>query len=171
MVGKMLWLIVALKLASPLALLEHDARAQSYASAIYLAPTTADHYAAARQVEWSIANTLHATIEYTDDLPDGVAGRTLVQTRAIQIEKDLSWDARLQVLAHEAGHILSPSPIEDYADRETFADAVSYLVCRHFGWAPTGTYAQYLAGRKNGLHILHDYRTEIEWAARVIAGE
>jgi hypothetical protein len=97
--------------------------------------------------------------------PDGIAGVTAREARIIALDPTLSPNAGLQVLAHEAGHVLQPYGLTK-AEGEVFADAVSMLV--------TGDnvqiFSHYLAGSKSGLGVLRIYRKEIQWAAKVLSG-
>ena len=95
----------------------------------------------------------------------GVAGLASREARIIAIDPTLSPNAALQVLAHEAGHILQPDGLSK-AEAEVFADAVAYLVTGD----DVHVYGRYLAGSKQGLGVLKTYRREIEWAATVLSG-
>lgn len=56
-------------------------------------------------------------------------GATDKEEHTVQLEAELKWDARLAVLAHEAGHILQPHWV-NHEQEEAFAEAVATLVSR-----------------------------------------
>lgn len=102
----------------------------------------------------------------TAGAPPGVAGISSREHRIIALDGTLSPNAKFQVLAHEAAHILQP-PDMTKAEGEVFADAVSYLVTGD----DVAIFSRYLAGNKSGLHALKTYRREIRWAASVLSGK
>lgn len=95
----------------------------------------------------------------------GIAGFTVRETRIISLDPTLSPNAGLQVLAHEAAHVLQPEGLTK-PEGEVFADAVALLVTGD----DVRVFSHYLAGSKSGLHVLKTYRREIQWAARVLSG-
>ena len=98
--------------------------------------------------------------------PPGTAGVSSREHRIIALDGTLSPNAKLQVLAHEAAHILQPGDMTKQ-EAEVFADAVSLLVTGD----DAHVYSQYLAGSKSGLHALRTYRREIKWATTVLGGK
>jgi hypothetical protein len=161
-------LIVACALSfcsqDPLDRLEHQTQSITYWQQSYDAPVgnsrEQDFYKLQRLVVTVLGVRLQA------GTPDGIAGATAREERIIAIDPTLSPNAGLQVLAHEAGHILQPEGLTK-AEGEVFADAVSMLV--------TGdnvkVFSHYLAGSKSGLGVLKIYRREIYWAANVLSGK
>jgi len=98
---------------------------------------------------------------------EGYSGITYWETRQIAIDERLSWNARFEVLAHEAGHVLQPQGLTQI-EGEVFAEGVAYLVLRHYGHDRIELHAYYLAARKSGLDVLEHYATDIRHAARVL---
>ena len=147
----------------PLDRLERETLRFSAWEQSYDAPT-----GASRQAELMRLARLVSTVfgvEIRKGTHDGIAGFVVREARVIVLDSTLSPNAALQVLAHEAGHILQPEGLSK-ADAEVFADAVAYLVTGD----DVHVYGRYLAGSKQGLHVLKTYRREIEWAAKVLRG-
>lgn len=96
-------------------------------------------------------------VTYEPDLLErGVYGYTNLDDRTIHIERSLSWNTRLAVLAHEGAHTLEPGRLSR-AQAEVFAECVAALVARD-GYAE---HARYLATLKA------DFVTEalVDWQA------
>jgi hypothetical protein len=68
---------------------------------------------------------------------------------SIEVEADLSWDARYAILAHEGGHIFQ-SEIYSGPEGEAFAEAVAMLVS-HDG---IREHARYLSNKKWALFTI-----------------
>ncbi len=128
----------------------------------------------ARQVNRTIVEILGATVDYVGmepgtygrTYPDGYASRGIAR-RTIQVDESLDWTARLMVLAHEAGHLMEPDSLNK-VEGEVFAEAVGYLVCRHYGLDDPQAHARYLASYKSGFHVFEDWALEIDYAVRVL---
>jgi len=98
------------------------------------------------------------TVEYVDGLmAAGAYGRTIYQPHKIIIERALHWNERYLVLAHEAGHALSPAYLRQEPESEVFAEAVANLVCR-CGYREN---ARYLASARGSLSTLFWYYPDI----------
>lgn len=98
------------------------------------------------------------TVEYVDGLMDaGAYGRTTWDKHTIVIDDSLHWNNRYAVLAHEAGHVLSPLYLRSGQEREVFAEAVATLVCR-CGYREN---ARYLASARGSLSTLFWYYPDI----------
>lgn len=102
--------------------------------------------------------------------PDGAGGYTILEKRLVFVDPAYSWNARLVVLAHEAGHVLQPVHLTE-PEGEVFAESVGYLVLRHFGAGNVKAHGHYLAQYKSGLYIIRQYDREIRRGARVLTGE
>lgn len=152
----------------PLRLLERETRAVTVHGDGYRFERANDQFWNAIQVGSIINQDLGGRIAF-QWLGPGMAGDTDPITRKVRINSALSWNERLATLAHEGAHLLEPNNL-DHADSEVFAEAVAYLVCRSFGLDRVEDHARYLAGHKSGLHVLIDYRREIERAARILEG-
>jgi hypothetical protein len=165
--------VVALDAArDPLDKLEQRTRQIPALHTAYLAPTDDAFAVQAARVETVVENVLGVEVKYTEinDLP--FAGYTQMQPgapRLVTIDSRLHWTARLEVLSHEAAHRLEPpvwSP--NSSESEVFAESVSYLVCRKLGHDTLEISANYLAVHKGGLHVLKDYRLEINYAVAIL---
>lgn len=155
----------------PLAKLERQTRRVVYAASGHRAQPGNEAYWDALQMVSTVNVVLGIEATFVDDPGFGGAlGVTNRATRTIILRNDLSWNERLGVLAHEAGHVLQPASL-DRVESEAFAEGVAYLVCRGFGRDDVWFHANYLAQYKTGLHTLRDYRREIEWAARLLLGQ
>ena len=152
----------------PLRQLERATLAVPTWQAVYTPPLGAERKADLDRLQRLVERGLGAKVELIEAAQDGavspVAGVTYLDQRLIQLDPALSPNAQLQVLAHEAGHLLSPPDLAR-AEREVFADAVSYLVTRD----AIRIYALYLSQHKSGLTVLRTHRREIHWAADVLS--
>ena len=159
----------------PLDRLERDARAFSAWEASYDAPTGGDRLSEYLRLHRLVESVLGVRVQGFGAPPEtsGAIGRMVTTdpdgtehvVRVIALNSTLSPNARLEVLAHEAGHLLQPPGLTD-DEGQVFADAVSYLVTR----GNRRTYARYLSGHKSSLRVLKTYRREIQWAAKVLSG-
>ena len=156
--------------AEALRRLEARAIAIPVTQAGYHAPISTDRYHDAQRLSRITVRVLGATIAYTKDgMPGDLDGMAVPSARMITINPSLAWDARFQVLAHEAAHVIQPSTLAT-SEAEVFADAVSYLTGRRYGYDDLETIARYLASHKQALSVLRVYATEISWAALVLTG-
>lgn len=154
----------------PLDQLEAAARATHGLDSNFLEDPGVDQYWNAKKVEHQLKALMGFVVEYGNS-GQGAAGWTNTTTRRIVIGEDLSWNTRLIVISHEAGHVIAEDMgLLMQTDHEAFADATAYLVCRRFGYNPLTILAKHLAMYKGSIHILQDYRAEIEYAAMVITG-
>lgn len=104
-----------------------------------------NHYWEARDLQ-SRLEDLGWTVSYVPTIAHGKAyGMTVREqgVRAIFIESALSWNARLAILAHEAGHTMQSDNLED-DQAEVFAEVVATLMS-HDGLRE---HARYLSTRK-----------------------
>ena len=115
-------------------------------------------------------NDLGATVKFAKPELENAIGSTDLETRQVFIDENLKWHARFETLAHEGGHLFHPRALFRQ-EGEVFAEAVMVLVCERAGdRGVLARSAQYLANAKGALHILKDYRFEIERAARILEG-
>lgn len=158
---------------APLVQLEQRTRQLPAMAQIYQAPTDNQFGAQTVRLETVIQFVLGVQVNYIDIGDPDVYGWTNTnprKPRAVNISRSLNQTARLEILSHEAGHRLQPPVIEGTMDSEVFAEAVSFLVCRAAGHDTLEKAAIYLSVHKGGLHILSDYRVDIEYAAMVLTG-
>ena len=156
--------LVSLCSSDPLDGLDRDARSFSAWEQFYDAPTGSSREHELGRLARIVVTVLGAEIR--EEAIGHVAGYTSRQERVIVLDSSLSADAKLEVLAHEAGHLLQPPGLVG-DEGQVFADAVSYLVTR----GNRRTYARYLSGHKSALSVLRTYRREIRWAAKVLGGQ
>ena len=124
----------------------------------------------ARGLERRIQDHLAAVIIYGDMQPYGdYVGVTLRDSRHILVRQDLGWDAKLLVLAHEAGHLLHPPTLTD-EESEAFAEGVSWLVGRRlYGTFADEAHRRYLTRYKAHLGIWRTFRPDIDYAVTLLA--
>jgi hypothetical protein len=92
-------------------------------------PTTNTHYWEARRLETKL-EWLGYQVFYEKDLNAmgrPAFGLTDRSEHIVRIDKDLSWDGRYLVLAHEAGHVVAPGWLQG-PDGEVFAESVAVLI-------------------------------------------
>lgn len=120
------------------------------------------HYWDALSLE-SKLETLNYGVSYAHGLEvDGqeAYGVTDMEAHTITIDAELSWNARLAVLAHEGGHTLQPGWVTS-RQAEAFAETVAMLVS-HDGYRE---HARYLAHmRMDALFMM-----VVEWPAMMHA--
>lgn len=159
----------------PLDKLERQTDSYTFWEQSYDAPRGSDREQELQRLARLVSSALGVEVDMAG-APPGAAGITVRKAimvdeqhqaliRVIALDGTLSPNAKLQVLAHEAGHILQPEGLSR-VEAEVFADAVAYLYTHDDG----PVFARYLAGNKSGLHVLKTYRREIKWAARVLSG-
>jgi hypothetical protein len=149
---------------NPLDKLERQASELTYWQQSYDAPTGSSREQDLLKLARLVETALGVQVQQAG-APPGTAGVSSRQHRIIALDGTLSPNAKLQVLAHEAGHILQPEGLTK-AESEVFADAVALLVTGD----DVHVFSHYLAGSKSGLGVLRIYRREIQWAARVLSG-
>lgn len=157
----------------PLERLELHTRALPAMAQVYQAPLDDEFAAQTVRLETVIRFVLGVQVNYIDTKDPDLFGFTQMdpkEPRAVNVSQDLHKTARLEILAHEAGHRLQPPTVEATSEAEVFAEAVSFLVCRAAGHDTLEKASIYLAVHKGGLHVLKDYRMEIDYAVLVLSG-
>lgn len=144
-------------------------RLMALVGATLVAPPTEQRLSSKNGRYWDVQdlqNRLKALgwdVEYVD-LPEGYLGVTSVDERKISVSTELSWNGRLAVLAHEAGHTRQPE-WSTHNEGEAFAEAVSVLIDRDDLWS----HARYLARMRMDsiLTIIGEWR-RIERTANLL---
>jgi hypothetical protein len=158
---------------APIDELEHRTRSIPMFHAVYVPPAGDEFMGQALVLQGIVETVLGVQVIYEPITEDDMVGWTKIGPgiRAVHVEAGIGWTGRLEVLAHEAGHRLQP-PVFDAksSESEVFAETVSFLVCRVYGHDTLEKSANYLAVHKGGLHVLRDYRQEIEFAVAVLSG-
>jgi len=109
-------------------------------------------------------------IEFIDSTQ--LMGQTIRAEKLIYLSSTLDVNAQLEVLAHEAGHLLQPiSLTPDKAGEEVWAEMVSVGVLKFYGHDGRQTSANYLAAYKSGLSILPFYKKDIELTVKILTGQ
>ena len=108
------------------------------------------------------------TVAYADLTSESLGGRT--RDGHIEIEQTLAINGRLEVLAHEAGHLFHP-PTLSVAEQQAFAEMVGAEVCAKLGWPMWRGSARYLGLFKPGLAGALASKVDRERAVRVLLGE
>lgn len=104
-------------------------------------------------------DSLNYVVLYTPDLhleEQKAFGVTDPTAHTIQVEASLQWNARLAVLAHEAGHTMQPGWVTGH-QAEAFAETVAMLIS-HDGYRE---HARYLTSHK--MEAL--FMMAVEWPA------
>lgn len=119
-------------------------------------------------------------IRVTDENPifkllPGSVGVFYRDLRTIVMSSTFSHDARVEILAHELGHALTPpSPSFQEMHNEVWASSVSFLLMQKdntCGLACIERYTTYLAQHKMAFPVMRIYRTELDFAVTVLWGE
>lgn len=168
----MMWCLLFVWLASchPLERYAREIRATPWIEQTAVVPEGDDAKLAAERLTVRIREQLVAIVVYSG-MEDygGVLGLTLRNERHILVHKDLGWNARLVVLAHEAGHLLQPRMLTD-AESEVFVEGVSWLVGRRLhGDFADEAHRRYLAQYKALLWVWRAYRADILYAVELLA--
>lgn len=108
---------------------------------------------------------LDVTIAYLPKAEIASAGRT--QGRHIFVDADLSVAGRLEVLAHELGHVFSPQ-FSTPAEGDVFAELVSVEICKRLGHDTTKVAAGYLTVYKMAFDVGKRYQPEIQMVAELL---
>lgn len=99
-------------------------------------------------------------------------GLTYRADRRILLRVGLSVDARFEVLAHEAGHLLQPPALDDDAVAQLFAELVGVGVQKFYGSRTADrTAAAYLAQFKWTFAMEPYLRRDIDYAVKVLTGQ
>jgi hypothetical protein len=163
---------IKLMVPHPLDQLARRAREIPFIHATYQPTAGNDLYWQAQQLENVLALALRVPVVYAQPTRmRTAAGLAFIspQQASIIIDSSLEWNARFEVLAHEAGHLFMPFTFApDSSESEVFAEAVSYLYSLKVGRDNLDVSARYLARHKHALHVLTDYRTDIEYAIGVL---
>jgi hypothetical protein len=114
------------------------------------------------------AELLGITIVYFDT--DGAQGMAQFQSRVVIIDPLLHGCGILEVLSHEMAHLQTPKPLYMLPqDRETFADAVSFLIVKELGkYDASERYGQFLSRFKTHSRVISLYDKEIKQAVKDI---
>lgn len=130
-----------------------------------------------------IAGLLGVTVEYVPDLKatqdvlgrsrQGIApleGTGPVLIRKVWIDSTQPVNGRVETLAHELAHFLTPVVLTE-PEREVFAEAVMVEFTQRIGLASTRQISiRYLSTVRHLAYLRRIYRREIEWAAAVLLG-
>lgn len=111
---------------------------------------------------------IYVDLRGLDENGQRVAGRT--NGIAILIDSALAETGRLEVLAHEAGHLFHPDTLTE-AEKQAFAELVGVEVCARLGWNVEHAAASYLAAHKSGLAGALAFKVDRERAVRILMGE
>jgi hypothetical protein len=111
-----------------------------------------------------------------EDLPE-TPGRPMVglaslEYRVVQIQRGLSVNARFEVLAHEAGHLLQPPGLQDRAVAQLFAELVGVGIGKFYGAKHCEEIAAiYLASFKYVFGAEPHLRRDITYAIEAMTGQ
>jgi len=167
--------LLAILLAGCAQTLEHAIWSSPSGTAGYIPPGSAESVLERKlellqaHIERVLGVSIHFAFMQDDEHATSEFGTSYLEQRHIIIGAQLGTQARIEVMLHEAAHIIMPEWLT-YSEAEMFADAVSLDVCRRFGIDTKATTAQYLAKHKHATYILQAYANEIAWAAAVLSG-
>jgi hypothetical protein len=85
----------------------------------------------------------------------------------VLVNGDLSVNGRIEVLAHELGHMFQP-PLASRMEHEVFAELVSVEVCKRFGVDSSKASARYLQADKSALSVGRTHRLEIAFVVDIL---
>lgn len=132
-------------------------------------PDTAELVDVSKRLKWA-AGYLGISIQPNPTMEATEYGMYQPETRVIYYNPTLAFDAQVQVIAHELAHPLQPPGLE-LAERELFADAVSYLVLKPER-DQLNNYASYLARYKTHARTFFKlHEAQIWWAVRFLRME
>ena len=94
-------------------------------------------------------------------------GRAHGLVRVIEIDETLTPDGRLEVLAHEAGHLFQPPSLTP-VEAQVFAEFVGAEVCARLGYDIAATSGRYLGQFKHALAGIRATRVDREAAVRLL---
>ncbi len=120
-----------------------------------------------RRGEW-----FSVSIEYRPEGHEDLRGATGLSYqdetgRHVFVSADLSVNGRLEVLAHELGHMFQP-PLATRMEGEVFAELVSVEVCKRLGVDTTIAAARYLQIDKSALRIGKTHKYEIAFVVDLL---
>jgi hypothetical protein len=102
----------------------------------------------------------------------GGIGLASAENRTILLKPGLSVNARFEVLAHEAGHLLQPPTLGDQAVAQLFAELVGVGVQKFYGSQTAELVAaRYLAQFKYAFAAEKHLRTDIQYAVEALTGQ
>lgn len=156
----------------PLLQLEDRTRELPAMATLYIAPLDDNFAPQTLRLETVVEFVMGVQVNYVDIEEPGLFGFTQLKPNVheVNVLKTLHQTARLEILSHEAAHRLQPPTISTDSDSEVFAESVSFLVCRVAGHDDLERASVYLAVHKGGLHVLRDYRQDIDYAVMVLTG-
>ena len=118
-----------------------------------------------RLTDWGIA---------IGDLPPTVGGVGLssLPARQILLRPGLPVNARFEVLAHEAGHLLQPVTLGNHEVGQVFAELVGVGIQQYYGSTTAEEVAAlYLAQFKHAFGAERYLRRDIDYAVKALTGQ
>ena len=135
----------------------------------WVPPETSDLLDVGNRLKWA-AGYLNISITAGQEMSATEYGMYSPDERTLYYNPSLAYDAQVQVIAHELAHALQPPGLET-AERELFADAVSYLVLRP-DRDSIDNYSRYLAKYKTHARpFLKLHERHILWAVSLLRME
>ena len=115
---------------------------------------------------------LGVTVTYRPEGHEDLRGATGLSyqqghEKHVIVADTLSVNGRIEVLAHELGHIFTPA-FGNRMDADVFAELVSVEVCERLGVNSSRAAALYLVGQKGSLPVGKMYRAEIRFVADLL---
>lgn len=114
---------------------------------------------------------LDVTVEFSDDEAASLGGGAYFQPlRKIIIVKSANPLQRMELLCHEAAHVLQPNGLSQ-VEYQAWAELVGVEVCTQWGVPETREQsARYLSGIKSGLVLIENHALDMNWAISVLSG-
>lgn len=139
-------------------------------------PATGSEFQWAYDELWGRLEAAGAYVEEIDGLVNPSTGAkswglTFRGDHHIDIEKSVDVNARLEILAHEAGHLFHNGAVST-SEAEVFAELVGANVLAHYGFpGAKEKSAQYLASYKYGFASLPFVESDIDLAVKALIGQ
>ena len=120
-----------------------------------------------QRAEW-----LGVTVGYRPEGHEDLRGATGLSyrnghERHVIVAETLSINGRIEVLAHELGHMYQPN-FGNRMDADAFAELVAVEICRRLGVNSSAASIKYLRGQKMSLSVGKVYRAEIRFVADLL---
>lgn len=156
--------------AAPIDAVVRTALRTPYEQAFYQ-PSTGDRHASALSRLEARLHALGVSVTYGPQNEGfGAVGMTSPDRKYVWLDERLEPNGRLEVLAHEAGHVLQPETLSGN-ESQAFAELVGATVCYRLGMDVRKASGRWLGAYKAGLDGALAHRLEIDRAVAILLGE
>lgn len=133
-------------------------------------PSSGDSHAGALARLEARLQALGVSVLYGPSLDGGAVGMASIEHRTIWIDQRLAPNGRLEVLAHEAGHVFQPWTLTP-SEGQVFAELVGTTVCYRLGWDVRKASGTWMGAYKAGIDGALAHQLEIDRAVAILLGE